>query len=355
MKPQLPHWAIALLLAAGLHVGLAVAWVGLQKAPAPLPVDAGGLDVVVAIAPASSPAAAVEQPAAELVPVETVLAAVEPVIEVPTEPEVETVIEPTVEPVIESVVEPMAKPIATAEPKIDLVEALPEVMPGESPDELPVEQPPIAVAEPIPEMPLLVAAPPVEPKPTAVVKARPATKPKTPAKPQPKPKPLTPIKPVVQAVSRVRKVVSEAVKQPPHNQSAQVQQKFSAQFALAGAAVDSNQAVATVSAAQPSQSAEQRAAEQGYYGRLARRIAKHKRYPRAAKRERSTGTVVVTFTVAVDGRLQQSRVTKSSGDPRLDEAALKMLKRASPFPPLPVAMGRRSQTITLPVEFALRR
>ena len=42
---------------------------------------------------------------------------------------------------------------------------------------------------------------------------------------------------------------------------------------------------------------------------------------------------------------------RSSGDPRLDEAALAMVARASPLPPIPSEVGRASVSMVLPVRF----
>ena len=91
-----------------------------------------------------------------------------------------------------------------------------------------------------------------------------------------------------------------------------------------------------------------------YYGRLATWLARHKRYPRQARRLRQEGTVKVTFTISRSGRVLSKRVVESSGYELLDQEVQAMLERASPLPRIPASLGRSSLTITVPVAFALR-
>ncbi|MCU0760434.1 MAG: TonB family protein [Steroidobacteraceae bacterium] len=64
-------------------------------------------------------------------------------------------------------------------------------------------------------------------------------------------------------------------------------------------------------------------------------------YPTVA-REQATRSrwPVLEVEIAADGRLKSARVRRSSGDPRLDDAALQILKLASPFDPFPTDMAR---------------
>lgn len=90
-----------------------------------------------------------------------------------------------------------------------------------------------------------------------------------------------------------------------------------------------------------------------YYGLLMAWLNQHKRYPPELKKKKTQGVVQVRFTIDSAGHLLSSRIEKSSGHPRLDEAALMMLADASPMPEIPVAMGREKLTLVIPVEYSL--
>lgn len=90
-----------------------------------------------------------------------------------------------------------------------------------------------------------------------------------------------------------------------------------------------------------------------YLRKVLARIARFKRYPRDARRDGVAGEVMVRFTILHDGSLQSRQLADSSGDSRLDLAALDMLSRASPFPPIPPRLGLGKLELSLPVEFNL--
>lgn len=58
-------------------------------------------------------------------------------------------------------------------------------------------------------------------------------------------------------------------------------------------------------------------------------------YPDEARRRRLGGQVVISVGVRRDGSVESSRVLRSSGTPVLDQAALRVVQLAQPFPPLP--------------------
>ena len=96
-----------------------------------------------------------------------------------------------------------------------------------------------------------------------------------------------------------------------------------------------------------------RGAHRGYLRKVLERIARFKRYPRAARRDGVVGKVTVRFIILADGNLQSWQLVGSSGDSRLDQAALDMLSRASPFPPIPRSLGMGKLELSLPVQFSL--
>jgi protein TonB len=64
-------------------------------------------------------------------------------------------------------------------------------------------------------------------------------------------------------------------------------------------------------------------------------------YPTVARGQATrTRWPVLEVEIAADGRLTSAKVRRSSGDPRLDDAALQILKLASPFDPFPSEMAQ---------------
>jgi len=58
-------------------------------------------------------------------------------------------------------------------------------------------------------------------------------------------------------------------------------------------------------------------------------------YPDEARQRRLGGQVVISVGVRRDGSVESSRILKTSGTPLLDEAALRVIQLAQPFPALP--------------------
>ncbi len=58
-------------------------------------------------------------------------------------------------------------------------------------------------------------------------------------------------------------------------------------------------------------------------------------YPDEARRKRLAGQLVISVAVRRDGSVEQTRIIQSSGIPLLDSTALRIVRLAAPFPPLP--------------------
>jgi protein TonB len=58
-------------------------------------------------------------------------------------------------------------------------------------------------------------------------------------------------------------------------------------------------------------------------------------YPEASLRYGIYGSLRLLVTVRSDGELEDIRVLKPSGQAVLDEAAIRILRMAAPFPPFP--------------------
>ncbi len=83
------------------------------------------------------------------------------------------------------------------------------------------------------------------------------------------------------------------------------------------------------------------AAASNYPGKVMKKIS---RVPKP--RVGTKGTSVVAFTISSAGGLSAISLARSSGSPRLDQAALHVVRKAAPFPP-PPAGARRSFSIKI--------
>lgn len=91
-----------------------------------------------------------------------------------------------------------------------------------------------------------------------------------------------------------------------------------------------------------------------YKGKVLSRLHRAKRYPPKARRRQLEGTAVLRFTVSSDGRVSGGRIVGSSGETLLDAATMAALRRASPMPRFPSAMGGRPLTFRVPLRFEYR-
>lgn len=73
---------------------------------------------------------------------------------------------------------------------------------------------------------------------------------------------------------------------------------------------------------------------------IRKKIERAKYYPLMAKRSQTEGSPLVEFKINQDGSLAYIQLKKSSGSPILDEAAIKTVHNAAPFPfyPEPIAL-----------------
>lgn len=181
-----------------------------------------------------------------------------------------------------------------------------------------VTQPPIIKpkVEPLPEaMPI----PKLKPKPKVI------QKPKLKAKPEPVPLEIP------------EQVIEEQVKPIQKNTSNRVSKNE--------AVPDSNVESVDITL------------KQKYESRLLAWLEKHKRYPMLARRRGQQGTIVLEFTISANGKLVTHKIAQASEHTVLNGAVEKMIKRASPMPPVPQDL-RRNQTeftYTVPINFALQK
>ena len=65
----------------------------------------------------------------------------------------------------------------------------------------------------------------------------------------------------------------------------------------------------------------------------------------------SSKRVVITFTIDKDGKLLNKRITKSSGVPLADRAAMSAIEKTAPFRPLPEEFKGNSVTIEFTFDY----
>ena len=92
---------------------------------------------------------------------------------------------------------------------------------------------------------------------------------------------------------------------------------------------------------------------QGYLREIRRLLEKHKDYPWMARRRQIQGVTVLVFTIAAGGEIESYRVSRSSGQDLLDEAAKETIRKVGHFPPFPADLNRQKLTIEIPLAFRL--
>lgn len=109
---------------------------------------------------------------------------------------------------------------------------------------------------------------------------------------------------------------------------------------------NADSAAARATAGQQSQGSGGAAEAASWQRQVQRRLNNAKRYPRSAGR--ATGTAMVSFTITAGGALAGVSLSRSSGNPALDQAAIDAVNRAAPFPPVPTGT---SKSMAVPVDF----
>ncbi len=252
---------------------------------------------------------------------------------------------PTEAPPEEALPEPQPEP--TPEPTPEPVALPPEPVPPEpAPPEL---APPEPVAEPEPPVPEPVVEPepqPEPPPPEPMVEPEPLPElPKMEAPPEvaanapvPLPRPTPPERPRVVEKAQERKAAPKPRRERPREEAKPRAQKPRAAPPPSRAAQTSN-APSTQGAAPRSDVSPAR-----WQGQIQARLNRFKRTPRGG----GQGLVTVSFTITGSGAASGIRLARSSGNPVLDQAALDLVRRASPFPAPP---SGGSVPITVPINY----
>jgi periplasmic protein TonB len=79
-------------------------------------------------------------------------------------------------------------------------------------------------------------------------------------------------------------------------------------------------------------------------------------FPKKALKEGNHGEVIVKFAITSDGSISGLHIAKTSGSSILDEAALKIVRKAgTKFPPIPEAWNKESVDYAVPILFKERK
>ena len=90
-----------------------------------------------------------------------------------------------------------------------------------------------------------------------------------------------------------------------------------------------------------------------YFEMVRLRIESYKRYPNAARSRQIEGRTTVRFVIEPDGRISSSKVVESARHRALDQAALRAVKDASPFPRPPKNLFKRPIPLEITIMFEL--
>jgi len=83
------------------------------------------------------------------------------------------------------------------------------------------------------------------------------------------------------------------------------------------------------------------------------RIERYKKYPAIARVRNIEGHVTIRFVITPEGVVREAKVVKHSGNKALDQAALKAVKDAAPFPKPPGHLFKGKVPLELTIVFEL--
>jgi len=90
-----------------------------------------------------------------------------------------------------------------------------------------------------------------------------------------------------------------------------------------------------------------------YQARVLAHLQRYKSYPDAARSGGIRGVATVRFSLSASGSVISASLAHGSGASVLDQAAVAMVRRASPFPPVPPELGSSRMDFVAPIRFDL--
>ncbi len=95
-------------------------------------------------------------------------------------------------------------------------------------------------------------------------------------------------------------------------------------------------------------------AKQVWGSQIQRSLQRALVYPNAARTKRQQGAATVALSLSPGGVLRGVRLVRSSGNPTLDQAALKTVQRVGRYPRAPEGLTAASYAFQIPVQFKTR-
>lgn len=95
-------------------------------------------------------------------------------------------------------------------------------------------------------------------------------------------------------------------------------------------------------------------AEKAYLAHIVKKLNRYKKYPASIRAKRVSGTATIRFTLNASGEVATSHLVTGSGHPALDQEAMALVRRASPFKHFPKTIERTTMTLTVPIHFNTR-
>jgi protein TonB len=160
---------------------------------------------------------------------------------------------------------------------------------------------------------------------------------------------------VLQKQTPVEEIETEEVEEDPRpEQKATPQQSVASQETSAPPPVDAPPAEKPA-APKAGVSSKPSEAAMRWQKSLVFHLNKHKKYPHDARKNGHEGVASVSFTIDRSGKVISSSLEKSSGSDLLDQEAIEVLNRASPFPSPPADVPQLTIHLSLPIQFRIKR
>ncbi len=180
----------------------------------------------------------------------------------------------------------------------------------------------------------ITSPPNIKPPPIVQPRVEPLPEPK--AEPKPKPKLKSVEKPKSKLEAKLSSVVKPVIIHQPEVEPLKYNQSEDSNYAS---------------------SENDLSIKQTYEYQLLEWLERHKKYPDIARRRGQQGTVTFEFAINAEGKLLSYKIIKPAKYSALNKAVVRMIKQASPLPPVPMDIrnDRDIYSYTIPIHFVLKK